>query len=189
MKNPIKATLAAGALAAPLVLGFAYTAGASVGDDSNDGGSHDEDQWTIEQDGSGEYILDRTEVDGVVTLIVSGPDGSVLGEDEIPEFIQDAVDEFGDADWEPNDGEGEADDPLDVVDGIPCYHADDVPEDRFGVLSISDDTTQGVERFEDGRFEAAYFDRAISQDEVESVVDNNGSYFDLDGAQELKPCS
>jgi len=193
MNNSMKSALAAVALAAPLVLGVAYTAGASVGDGGDgEGGSHGVDQWTLEEGDSGEYTLDREETDGVVTLVVTGPDGTVVGVDAMPEFVRAAADDFGADDWEPD--EVSADSPFEFVDGTPCYDADkvadlDSPDEAFGYLDISDNTTQGVERFEDGRFEAAYFDRAISQDEITSVVDDNGSYFDLDGAQVLEPCN
>lgn len=184
MRVPIKSTLAAAALATPLILGVAYTAGQTVGGDDGSG-SHTVDQWTIEHNGEGEYTLDREEIDGVVTLVVTGPDGAVLNENEFPDYIAESAEEFGDVNWVPAE---DVEDLFDVVDGSDCYDATKVASSRFGYVAVTDDMTLGVESFADGRFEAYRFERALSQGEISGVVESNGSYFDLEGAEVLPPC-
>lgn len=177
------------AFATPIVLGVGYTAGASVGaDEASEASSHTVDQWTIsEGDEGGVFTLDRESVDGVVTLVVTGPDGEVVPADEFPDFVADAADEFGDTEWQPND-------PLIFLDDGRCYDAQLVSDESndmqeaFGYAAVTDDTTHAVELFADGRLEAVTFDRALSQAEIDGVVENNGSYFDLPGAQAVPAC-
>ncbi len=184
MRKSLKGAIAACGVTVPLVLGVAYTAGASVGDITGLI-SHNEDQWIMNEGDSGDYTLDREEIDGIVTLEVIGPDGEVVGPDDYPAFVQEAVAEFGSSDWVPADLGVFA-----IIDGVPCYHAGIATEaadgdSNYDVTQSGDDGTFVLEATDDG-FDTAYFQAALSDDEVNAL--RGQSLSQAPGAEELNPC-
>lgn len=178
-------------LAVPILLGFAYTASASVGGDEDADGSHSVDQWIINEDDQ-EFTFDREEVNGVVSLVVTDSNGNVVQADEFPDFVADTAAEFGDPNWAPMDWEI-----FDEVDGTPCYHPDALHEARnhdgsdqiYGMQQSDDSRTFALESWSDGRIDTAFFDRQISHEVLDEHLATGRSYMELDGAQPLNPCS
>lgn len=188
MKKSISKAIGVVAFAAPLVVGVAYTAGASVGDVGSALGIHNVDQWTLEDGDSGMYTLDREEIDGVVTLVVTGPDGDVVSADEAPKFVGDAAIEFGSDDWIP-----EEQDVFSVIDGRPCFDMDAVmanagDDEGFGSEASGPEGTFVLQRLPDGTIDSAYFDGEVSHEVLDAHRNTGALASDMPGAQALGAC-
>ena len=186
MRNPLKLTLAAASLAAPLVLGVVYTAGASVGSDTGLS-SHTVDQWIMSDGDGSNFTIDREEIDGEVSIVVTDTNGGVVAAGDFPDFVQDAVDEFGDDNWAPHDVEV-----FDIIDGTPCYHkdrlADSIDDGDFNLITSGDEGTFALESSSGGQLDAAYFEAELSDFELEAQRGSEGLFSEIAGAHGLNAC-
>lgn len=191
MNGSLKLIIGAAAFVAPIMLGVAYTGAASVGVVERE--SHNVDQWTIEKDASGEYTIDREEINGVVTVVVTDPSGNAVTDTGYPEFVAEAVAEFGSPDWEP------AEDIFDVADGVGCYDADalavqrnaagDGESDHYGAtMTSSEQGSFALEVWPGGQIDAAWFADQLDDEVLQAQLASGNSYLDLPGAQPLNPC-
>ncbi len=174
------------AFAAPIFLGVAFTGGTGIDAGSLFGDT--EDQWTISIEDGQVYTLDRTEISGVVELIVTDPQGDVVASDEYPEFVAEAAAEFGAADWMPEEF-----DLFEIVDGKACYDAGKLAqltsdEPQFGAINSSSEQTFALEAYADGEIDAAFFEGEVSNAVLNDHRAAGGRYTDLNGATELDAC-
>lgn len=163
MQRSLKSAAAILSLTAPLALGWAYTAEASIGLTGDDFGHHTVDQTTHEG-----YTMEREDLDGNVTRSYSGPEGAALTAEELPAEIADHFDN-----WQPSP----APITFSLNDGIGCYAPVDgvevdPDESEFTTVQISDDDTFVVIRNDDEAgnvgFAAIHTTEKIDESELEN---------------------
>lgn len=187
MKRNLKLMIGAAAFVAPILLGAAITGDLDVGADSEDG--HGAQQWTIEENGNGVYTIDRSEIGGVLTIEVTDPEGAPIEESDYPDYIAEAVAEFGSPNWQPDDSYQED---FDVVDGVACYDADKLSSE---LTEVGDAQTASfhlgtfvLQVMPDGSLHSAYFEDQVGDDVLHDQFDAQASVQELDGAKPLVPC-
>lgn len=192
MRKPMKLAAGAAAIAAPILIGWVLTSAPL-----NEAGLFDEeDQWHFETNGE-LYVVDRTESNDLVTIVVTGPDGSLVDPESVPADIAEHLELVDDPNWLPAE-----DKTFDIIDDQPCYHAAEVDadtadqsedveaEDANGQMALSNGDGTFVIQVENGAIvQKAYFsDSDIDQEELDDYQMAGGSYSDLEGAQELTEC-
>ncbi|MGI9599255.1 MAG: hypothetical protein ACR2QK_24035, partial [Acidimicrobiales bacterium] len=129
MRRTIKAAAAVSALVAPVAVGWAYTAGASVGEGGPGLAGLFSDE-TVDEFLVDDFLITRESHDGVVSMSIVGPDGAAVALEDLPADIADKV-VFYETEWSPSEESEFA-----TVDGVTCYigPADMEPYDDFGVV-------------------------------------------------------
>lgn len=185
MRKSWKLSLGAVAFAAPIVLGFAYTAGASLGSGF---GSHNIDTVIVEEDDGSRFFVDREETNGVVVITVSDSNGDAVAEAEYRGAVAAAVEEFG-SDWQPVEI-----DVFHLVDGVACFDEAVLAEQiaggtGWGSTESSPEGTFALDVQPDGTRDTAYFDTLIEDSVLEAQLESGEPYSALAGAQPLEACS
>ncbi len=184
-------TLAAGvALVAPIGLGWAYTAGATVGDGGSALSSMFEDE-TVDEFAVDDFLITRESQNGAVSMTVRGPDGFVVDLTELPPDIADRVDYY-ESEWSP----ALASPVFDSEGGVTCYLVPDELEPATAVHVVEDDndTTRLYKASSDGdggvEVRAVEFDNSeLTDEERQALHDGIDEAFDsVAGGTELAPC-
>lgn len=190
MHGALKALAAGVALVAPIGLGWAYTAGATVGDGGSALGSIFEDE-TVDEFAVDDFLITRESQNGAVSMSVRGPDGVEVDLAELPPDIADRVD-FYESEWTP----ALATPVFDSEGGVTCYLVPDELARGTAVHVVEDDndTTRFFEASSDGdgdvEVRAVEFDNSdLSDDERRALLDGSAEAFDnVSGGTELAPC-
>lgn len=185
MTKSMKALAATIIFIAPVLLGWAYTSAASVGDDSSiedEFGEHTIDEFTV--DG---YLIGREGRDGVITMSAIGPDGSQVALADLPPHIATEVEYFRD-EWNPAESEL-----LMRRDGAVCYDAEQFRESGTGVVWDENGAVWAAESYEaaDGSVGVVarhWDDGELSGTELAALHDAAVRIGDLPGGTELGPC-
>lgn len=172
---------AVAAFAAPIALGWAYTGGADALNDLNS--DHSVDEWNV-----GDYVIEREELDGAVTMTFTDADGNPVEVSDLPPDIAAEAKYFED-NWEPNDV-----DPYGTQDGMTCYHSEEAApgEEMFstwddnGVLRAYESTTtdEGVATERAMEWSAG----ELSEADYELLSQGEGTIDDVPAGLELEPC-
>lgn len=139
MRRPLRVVAGLTALVAPIAVGWAYTAGASVGDGGFGVVGLFTDDETIDEflDEDG-YLITRESYGGVVTMTVVDPDGVELAIDELPAEIAARV-AYYESDWSPPTA------PFQVEDGVTCYTIDGDARPGYGVVEDIDGLVRAIQ--------------------------------------------
>lgn len=190
MHGAFKALAAGVALVAPIGLGWAYTAGASVGDGGSALGSIFEDE-TVDEFAVDDFLITRESQNGTVSMSVRGPDGVEVDVAELPPDIADRV-EYYESEWTP----ALAAPVFDSEGGVTCYLVPDElsPGSNIQVVEDDNDTTRLFEASsdDDGDVDvrAVEFDNSeLTDDDRRALHDRSGRGLDtVTGGTELAPC-
>lgn len=172
------------ALLTPIVAGWAYTAGASVGDVTGPfSGMFD----TVDEFSVDGYLILREEHDGIVTMSVTSPDGAALAADELPAAIAEEV-AFFEHDWvEPPPS-------FDTRDGVGCWQPHNLlPSEEELTVSTDDDTVRVLEVLVDDigneTVTAMEFTRdEFTEDHEEALHTGTLRLTNIEGGTPIPPC-
>lgn len=173
-----KLAVALVAVVAPLALGWVLTAGSST-DSFIDGigGHHTID--TYEVDG---YEVEREDIDGAVTNIIIGPDGTVVTEADAPAAVRDAIDTW----TEPVS-------PVEVIyeSDAACYRLVDDATDSEGdweIISEDNGNIVAIRMSGGSSLEAVRIVDGPSAAEIDQLVVSGAVLTDLPGAVAIDAC-
>ncbi len=190
MRTALKTMVAAVALTAPVAVGWAYTAGATVGDGDRGLSTFFSDE-TVDEFAVDGYLITREGRDGAITMEVTGPDGATIALDDLPGDIAERVDHYENH-WSPLD-EGPAFGTTD--DGESCYEVPDLsgPGVVVDITENDDNTIRMVEASTDVdgviSVQAKEFQNAeLSAADRAAILAGEKGLDDLSGGTELVPC-
>ncbi len=196
LAKPVAGAIAAFALVVPVGLGWAFTAGADVGDVSDQIGGESEDEFTSSS--TDDVYIQRSVADGQMTMRVVEKSGAEIPVDEwSPELEAEVA--YYETEWEPP--ASDADEWFFTEDGVACYRLNlpDNPPAGEELAAISADGT-AVHTYwaaadDDGNWsvQAASFDadelwRAMSDDERQQFERLEMPIDDLPGGTEMSGC-
>ncbi len=175
MNKSAKIAVAATALMAPIAIGWTYTAGASVGFNNAEGAQN----HTIDEFEVGDHFVVREEIDGVVTEVVTGPDGNVVDAGDVPAEVADFLD-----DWTPPEDQVD----FEIRDGVACYNFDGSTDGEFDLSQTGDDGAFIVVGADGEVTSAIYSGEPLGDDVVLPAIQSNQDLMELPGAVEMSPC-
>lgn len=172
-----KLAVAAAAIVVPLAIGWTLTAQSSIGALSGgESGDHTIDVYLI--DG---YEVERENRDGVVTNVVTGPDGGPVAVADAPPAVRTAIDEWTE--------------PVDLIDfefdaDAVCYRMLHEPEpgEDTEVIVESDGEVTAMRASADGVIEAVFIAGVDDLDALHADIASGAPLVDLPGAVPVSQC-
>jgi len=187
MTRTLKFLTAAFAFLAPIAVGWAYTGGATV--DAVFGGlDHTVDEWIID-----DYLIEREQRDGEVTMTVTDLAGTALPLAELPEDVAAEV-EFFRTDWEDSHPSERLH--FGTQDGVSCYSIDELELAPGDEVHLDTDDGRVLLMLEasadaDGAVTVRameWTEGALTESELASVRRGGASFGDLPPGVELDAC-
>lgn len=196
LAKPVASAVAAVALIVPVGLGWAFTAGADVGDVSDQISGESEDEFTSSS--TDDVYIQRSVVNGQMTMRVVTKSGAEVPANEWPAELEAEV-AFYETEWEPPSRDGEKE--FFTEDGVTCYKLnlpDDPPPGAEQAGNSGDGATvhaYWAASDDDGNWsvQAASFDadelwNALSDDERQQFERLEIPIDDLPGGTEVLEC-
>lgn len=180
MNRTAKLALGAVAFLVPIGAGLVATGGLDGIDGSDDGRNHQVDQFAVEVNGD-EYDVFREDLDGMLTEIITGPDGEVVTSEELSAEVADVIANWEDDPWSEFDTSG----------STACYRILYTPPIEGGFAMETTDSMAWLLRASAGAdIEAVSLESGDrGHDALMAHIDSDAPLVDVPGATPIGECS